>query len=145
MFYSIYKANQLKCDFEKLNNFKYDRVIRFRGDIRMGTLFNNNMFPDDDILYVPTIGQYAEDGINDQVAISSSPIMDLYADAYHDIIKYYEDGVVARRPESILKHYLDSKNIKIQQENITYDIYRLDNTILRQHRLRGEILEVRWR
>lgn len=145
MFYSIYKANQLKCDFEKLNHFKYDRVIRFRGDIRMGTTFSHDMFPDNDVLYVPAIGQYAEDGINDQVAISSSHVMDVYCEAYYEIIKYYESGIVVRRPEAILKHFLDSKNIKTKQEDITYDIYRLDNSILRQYKYHGDILGVKWR
>ena len=145
MFYSIYKSNQLKCDFEKLNNFKYDRVIRFRGDIRMGTLFNYDMFPENDTLYVPIIGRYVDNGINDQVAIASSHIMDAYADMYHQIINYYANGTVVRRPEAILKHYLDSKNIKIKELDITYDIYRLDNTILRQSIMFSDTLEVRWR
>lgn len=33
MFYSCYKANELKAKFEKENNFKYDAVIKTRVDI----------------------------------------------------------------------------------------------------------------
>lgn len=36
LFYKIYKCNELKKDFEKLNNFEYDLVIRLRPDLSIG-------------------------------------------------------------------------------------------------------------
>jgi hypothetical protein len=145
MFYSIYKANQLKCEFEQLNNFKYDRVIRVRGDLRIAPIFNLNLFPDNDTLYVPIIGKYCEEGINDQIAVSNSNIMDQYCEIYTNIISYYQNNIVIRRPEAILHHHLISKGIKIQEIDIPYDVYRFDGSILRQHRFGVEILGARWR
>ena len=35
MFYSIWKANELKKEYEKKNNFKYDCVIKSRFDVAL--------------------------------------------------------------------------------------------------------------
>lgn len=145
MFYSIFKANQLKCDYEKLNNFTYDRVIRFRPDIRMGTTFNPKMFPDNNKLYIPEIGKYTEEGMNDQVAVGSSKTIDIYSNTYNNIIEYYSNHVTVLRPEMILKHHLTKNQVIIQDVNIVYDIYRFDGSILRQSRLEGFDPGARWK
>lgn len=145
MFYSIFKCNQLKSEYEDLYKFKYDRVIRFRPDIRMGTKFNLSMFPDNNILYVPQIGKYCELGLNDQVAIGSSKIIDTYCNIYSHIIKYYDEHVTVARPEMMISHHLTENKISVKEIDINYDIYRFDGSILRQDKLIGYNPGVRWK
>jgi len=145
MFYSIFKANQLKSEYEKIKNFTYDRVIRFRPDIRMGTLFIPTLFPDNNKIYVPKIGKYSDVGINDQVAIGSSHNIDEYCNIYNNIIEYYKNHVAEARPETLLKYHLIQNKINIQELDITYDIYRFDGTILRQTEFAGTNINVKWK
>lgn len=145
MFYSIYKANQLKSEHEKLNKFTYDRVIRIRPDIRMGTTLHPHLFPDANKLYVPEIGKYTEQGMNDQIAIGPSKLIDIYSDTYNHIIDYYKNRVTVARPEMLLKHHLITNKIAIQEIDIIYDIYRFDGSILRQSRLEGYNPGARWK
>lgn len=145
MFYSIYMANKLKIQHEQIHGFIYDRVIRCRPDVRLGTIFHPNMFPDNNSIYLPKIATYCQEGVNDQMAIGSSQIIDSYSNIYNDIIDYYRNPITTCRPEALIKYHLNKNNISINKINIDYDIYRLDGGILRQHEMWAEMLGVRWR
>ncbi len=145
MFYSIFMSNQIRKQYENSSGIKYDRIIRCRPDIRFGTVFNENMFNDPNKLYLPIIGTYCNNGLNDQVAIGSNNVIDVYSNLYNNIVKYLEDKVTTMRPESLIKYHLDKNYVNYERINIDYDIYRLNGEILRQYELHCETLGVKWK
>lgn len=144
MFYSIFKANQLKSEYEAEHNFKYDRVIRCRPDLRFNSKLEPHMFPDNMSIYLPEIAQYCNEGVNDQVAIGSSFAGDVYALIYNHIIDYYANRRTTARPEAMVKFHLDTYRMPIKMLNISYDMYRLDGTMMRQHKMWSEV-GARWK
>ena len=107
MYYSIYQANKLKCEYENDNNMIFDRVIRMRFDSDfvnesldlIKTLSLDLCIPDTRFDYT---------GINDQFAIGSSETMDIYSNVYQDIHDLTECDYCG---EEILKQQLDKHNI----------------------------------
>ena len=86
MFYRIYACNVLRKRYEEQHGFKYDFVVRCRPDIH---LLQPISFQDlrDDMLYIPQLCslcfvQDAYVGIQDQVAIGSGELMDIYANVF---------------------------------------------------------------
>lgn len=140
MFYSINMSNNLRKEYEQDNNIKYDLVIRCRPDLFFRTKLDFDMFNDLNKIYVPDIATYAEGGINDQVAIGTSTIIDQYCDIYHHISDYYRSNICVARPEVMIKHHLDKCKIIVESKNIDYDLYRLDGSILRQYKWRAEFV-----
>jgi hypothetical protein len=90
--YSINKCNELKKNYEKNFNVKFDWVIRTRFDFAI-----NGVIPFDQIdnskLYIPNCRMTKErDFGNDQFAFSSSENMDKYADTFNHIDEFYDNG-----------------------------------------------------
>lgn len=112
MFYSIYKSNSLKKQYESVNDFKYDVVIRCRFDV----IIDNFLLEDinDDEYYVS--GEIHRSGQfnvpNDQFCLSSSENMDLYSDLYNSLLKYKESGFKLFVGEHLLKHHIVEANNK---------------------------------
>lgn len=144
MFYSIHRANQLKCEYEQENNFKYDRVIRIRPDLFWETKLDHSMFPDNNILYIPEIAQFCDEGMNDQVCIGSSHNVDMYSNIYYDIISYYRNNVITARPEALFRYHINKHQIPIQTLDLNYKMYRLDGAIFTQYKMHGDYIS-RWK
>lgn len=144
MFYGIYQSNQLKCKYEIENNFKYDRVIRIRPDLFWETKLVHSMFPNNDILYIPEIAQFCDEGMNDQVCIGSSSNMDIYSGIYHDIISYYRNNVTTARPEALFKYHINKHQITTQALDLNYKMYRLDGNIFTMYKMHGDHIS-RWK
>jgi hypothetical protein len=138
MFYYIFMCNQIKIRYEMENNFVYDRVIRFRPDIKMNTKLDHSMFPDNNKIYLPEIAQYCNEGLNDQMAIGSSNSMNIYAELYNHVISYYKNHTTTARPEAMVRYHLCKNGIKFETRNIQYDIYRLSGEIYKQYKMHGE-------
>jgi hypothetical protein len=138
MFYSLYMANSLKNEYEQENNIKYDLVVRCRPDIFFKTKLNFDMFPDSNKIYVPDIATYVEGGINDQVAIGSSQVLDQYSDIYNHVANYYRHHACVARPEVMIKYHLDRLGVPSETRDIDYDLYRLDGAMLKQHKMHAE-------
>lgn len=117
MYYKIFHANKLKQDYEELNNFKYDIVIRYRADIFMNKPFNLLQEP----IVIPNIGFYG--GYNDQLAYGQSNYMDKYCNLYNKIDEYYDQGMPIH-PETMLKFHLDKENIIPKFQDIDYVLLR---------------------
>lgn len=100
------------------------------------------MFKNPNIIYVPEIATYTVEGINDQVAIGSSYVIDKYCDIFYEVENYYRNHICAARPEIMFKYHLDKNHIPIQMNDIRYDIWRIDGTVFRQHKMHGEFLSV---
>lgn len=107
MHYSIYKANELKKEYERENNIVFDWVIRMRtdSDFKYDCLDLNCLTSE---LNIPSGEDWEENSINDQFAIGTSHAMNLYSNLYHNFhcyqsVKYY--------PERILNSHLNSMNL----------------------------------
>lgn len=117
MFYSIYRADELRQQYENKNKFKYDLVIRCRFDLK----FLENL-PEIDLLSLnlPKDGKFS--GENDQFAIGNSDIMTKYSSLYLNLNNIVNQ--IDFRPESLLKQHLKNNNIAIKHCPIRYVIQR---------------------
>lgn len=85
--YNIWKANQLKSEYEIKNNFKYDLVIRNRFDNLFFSSLTDSVAEQvsNGNVWVPygfdDLPEYGG-GINDQFAIGSSESMDFYSSMF---------------------------------------------------------------
>ncbi len=131
MFYSIQKCNELKLEYERIHNFKYDLVIRARTDLVISnfTLNLNNI--DKQKIHTSSTHCYFPDGTeinNDQIAIGSSPLMDAYSSLYNFLYFYwFKDKPESMCGERILTHHLRNCNIPSichKTENFSNDIFK---------------------
>lgn len=113
MYYSIYKSNELKKNFEIKNNFIYDLSIRHRTDLRLHKTVNlaeiYNM--KDACIFLPDCDDSARQSgtnIRDIFAISSSENIDYYSDVYRNIEKIL-DKCGQFKPEKMLESWLNEK------------------------------------
>lgn len=107
MYYSIYQANKLKCQYEEKCGIIFDRVIRMRFDsdfVNESLDLRKTMNFD---LCIPDT-RFDYDGINDQFAVGSSQTMDIYSNIYQDIHDLTDCDYCG---EHILKNQLDKNNI----------------------------------
>jgi hypothetical protein len=124
MFYSIYKSNELKKQYEKENNFTYDWVIRIRFDMALpsGPLFLDKL--DNNVLWVATGCFDNTNGYLDSLGYSNSKIMDIYSDTFNHI-----DNIINENPsmgicgEYVLRKHIDCNKILVL-ENGTHKAYR---------------------
>lgn len=126
MYYKIEACNQLKIDYEKEKDFKYDLVVRFRGDLFVETPLPTDSISNYNSLFVPFYGNFA--GINDQFAFGSSPIMDLYSSLYSNIEKHLQAGAFML-PEKLLQFHIDMNKIPIAKVNFRYVIRRANGLV----------------
>ena len=107
MWYSIFKSNQLKTQYEKCNNMVFDLVYRIRFD---SNIIDNEHFSvpvnNYNTLYIPS--GYDWGGINDQFAYGSSQYMDIYSNIINNLNLC---GTMPYNTETILFNYLKSCNI----------------------------------
>jgi hypothetical protein len=113
MFYSIYKSNQLKREYEKENNFKYDFVIRSRFDVKLNskidfTLPNSKM-------YLPNGCFDPIRGYVDCFGYSNSHYMDIYANTFNQVDHIMQTTNTKLCGEYILRKQLDGYKIQIEQ------------------------------
>lgn len=129
MFYSIQKANELKIEYERVNSFKYDIVIRARTDliIHNCNLDLNNL--DLNSIHMATAGDKLSDGtpiINDQLAIGKSSYIDAYSSVYNFLNFYWDrDKPNSMVGEGILTRHLKNCHVPF----IGYPPEVLSNTI----------------
>lgn len=121
MFYSIYKSNQLKIEYERENNFKYDFVIRSRFDVKLNTKINLTVSPDK--MYLPNGCFDQTNGYVDCFGYSNSEFMDIYCDTFNHIDRIMDTYPIGLCGEYILRKQLDEHNIPIEQ-NYWHSLYR---------------------
>lgn len=102
MYYSFFKSNELKCQYEKENNILFDRVVRMRFDsdivdhIDMSTL----KCP---LNLEKNTGNWG--GLSDQFAIGESKSMDYYCNIYHNLVNMQH---IRFHPESLMTEHLST-------------------------------------
>lgn len=116
MFYSIWRANELKRDYERKHGFRYDIVVRLQ--MNFFALDNLTDIIDriraqqrgfDHTLYLPDMAHSS--GINDHMAIGSSETMDAFAMAYSEIEAFTAKDYF--NPEYFLLRYVLKNGLTI--------------------------------
>lgn len=110
MYYSIFKSNELKQQYEVENHFCYDFVVRARFDARIETSLDLRKFDNDFLYYHNDCPN--PDGLNDQFAFSNSRIMDIYSSLIHYIEKYWKEDAIVLSNELMLKWHLLKNGIQ---------------------------------
>lgn len=117
MWYSIYRANLLKKEYEWANDFRYDHVIRMRTDLSCNSTIlcsslNPSQFHYADISQPSTC-------VSDWINISSSSNMDVGCDVWSQydrlIEKQFDNGKIPFGNEVLLKTILDNNKIRLQK------------------------------
>lgn len=116
MYYSIYKSNELKNKYEKINNINFDWCFRMRFDSKI----NNDIkleYLDNNYIYIPNENDYH--GINDQFAFGKSDLLDKYCSVYKNIGKIQRS---CYNPEIIMMENLIYNKLLIKRIDINVDI-----------------------
>jgi hypothetical protein len=142
--YGIYKCNELKSNYEKINNIKYDLVIKMRADFFID--FNldnfNNIMLNDDLLYIyndnnhrhPMHGggcaacmlnypktpcSYHENLICDAMLYGSSVAMDNYSKIYLETDNILNEFYIKNKHKmKVCKDYEHSHEMFYRTKNI---------------------------
>ena len=127
MFYSIYRANELKRAYEAEHGFTYDIVVRLRLDLYSLASLSDML---DRIrllqrgwertLYVPDMAQSV--GLNDQIAVGSSATLDAYASAYCGLEPFAATHYF--NPEYYLLRHVLAQGLDLQTFPLEYVLLR---------------------
>jgi SAM-dependent methyltransferase len=117
MFYKIFKCNELVSD-------DYDFIMRLRGD-----MFFTSDLPDlnnlkENTLYLPSYGNFC--GYNDQFAIGSKNIMNIYSDVFNNLESLAKQ-VNMINPEFMLKKHIDNYGISVERLDFEYYLWKFPN------------------
>jgi hypothetical protein len=142
MFYKIYDCGLLKKEYESLNNFKYDLVIRSRFDLIFGNIHTScskEPYIDEmsleeiddsiknDVIYLrkdPFVGnKIINDWIWDQFAFSNSKTMDIYNSTYLNLTNILNSGEEnCDVHEKILYYNLRNNNVETKHTHVVYGL-----------------------
>lgn len=129
--YKIYKCNELKKQYENEHNFKYDLVIRTRGDQiftkpisynfnRNKILINSYPWGDEDFVNSKR-GNGEELCLSDRFAVGTSENIDYLSNLYLYIEEYFLKNKITFSPiEQLLKIHLDKNKIEVEKRNLAF-------------------------
>lgn len=126
MFYKIEVCNNIKSEYERENNFLYDIVIRFRGDLCMMAPLPINQDTNLNRLFIPQYGNFS--GLCDQFAFGSSQVMDIYSSLYSNLEKHLETGAKLN-PEKILLYHVEANHLLVEKSNVKFVIKRSNGLV----------------
>lgn len=120
MYYKIKKCNDLKCEEENKNNFKYDLVIRLRPDLNILEPLPGEVLDNSHILWHS--GKYIDTGfmLSDRFAVSNSQNMDYYSSVFDKLNEYWQDPLgndgwkTYRIAERLIKQHMDFSDIEVK-------------------------------
>lgn len=137
VFYKIYMCNELRKDYERENNIKYDLIIRMRGDQIFEKKINLN-FPKDKILinaypwgdedyihhYVGEDcgqpgGRNETEWINDRFAVGIPENIDYLSELYLHFEELIENEKWVEL-EFLLHKHLSKKDIQLEKRNLQF-------------------------
>jgi len=124
MFYSIWRAYELANTFSERNDVQFDYMVRTRFDVRLREPLDYSRFTETDKVYIPDCNHYV--GLNDNFAVGSHGIMELYSSIYMSLMdKPNEESKKNQlNPELILKKFLRKYEIHPVLCNIEYTLER---------------------
>ena len=149
--YSWWKVNQLKIQYEKIHKMKFDYTIKIRPDIIFDKNFNiqedlNLIENNKNCFYAPGIEIKNNNRPCDVYFASTSPVMDIAADFFMYV-------KTSKKPERslFLSEYLEEKGIKIQESTLdasakpSWCLYRLENIGMDPFDLKSiRDIEIKW-
>ena len=125
MFYSMYKCNELKREYEELYKFKYDIVVKLRYDFYPTGKINYEV--GDELHIIDRPGGLG--GLCEAFSYSSSETMDKYT----SIFKEYENEDIIENlcPETLNEIHIKTNNLRIKFVDKTFlNIIRKNGIIL---------------
>ena len=136
MFYNIYRANQLRLEYQKETGEVYDAVVRARTDVGIEQEFDIRslkILPN--AVYMPNNEWWGNgDNIsNDQMAIGDEHSMNIYCDLINHI-KSHNDRGAPFHPETLLAYHLKSNGISTVGGNYTAGLRKFPIDITRWQR-----------
>lgn len=128
--YCLKTCNNLKKEYEKENNFKYDIVVRMRPDL---LLINNTSLEKSaefwdmkNYLYTTDHDDYY--GYNDRFYFSNSENMDFLSNRL-DLLDYYVDIGGVFHYETFFKFCIKYINLDVCRSNMQFGLLRNNGTI----------------
>lgn len=124
MLYGMKKCNEMRKNYEKKNNFQYDRIVRSRLDVKYFNKIPTDFdeYNIEDYIYIPDFHCWSVvqgHGYNDRFAVGSRNNMNIYLSEY-DFIKKYSLLKHVIHAESTLYYHLNHHNIKVKQMPIRF-------------------------
>lgn len=116
-FYSIKRANELRKQYERENNIKYDMVVKHRFDVYIACKVNWEEY-DLEKLYLPDncnvwTELYDDVQFNDMFAFSKPENMDVYCSVFDNIDKMYTENFMRFSCENFLAYTLLNADINV--------------------------------
>jgi hypothetical protein len=110
MFYKIHQCDQLRQEYERENNFKYDLVIRSRPDLclKQFSLQKSKAHSDERSLYVFQDGPL----VSDLLFCGSSQVMSRVCNIYNDLYTICSKAKCLFDPHDILEHAIQFYQLK---------------------------------
>lgn len=124
MTYKVADCDRLRREYEEAGSFHYDVVVRHRFDSLLPCPVTFDIDPTK--LYVPKMWAETyrdEPWINDMFALSSGPIMEVYAGAHAATDELFDRGVVIQ-PEILLYNHLVLRGVSVEVMNFELQIVR---------------------
>lgn len=136
MWYSIYKANELKSLYEQENDFVYDVVCRARTDVWARTNWHSSLERIQHNKLI-VIHERHYDGYNDTMAMGTSETMNKYCNLWRWFPVAVENSVEIGY-ETMLKEYIDQwVKLEVEQSYI-------ETRIMRPGDLHKSFEEIQW-
>ncbi len=140
MYYSTWRANNLKSDFEAEYNFQYDLVIKTRVDLRYfePIIFENIIDQDlSNAVYVAAIHQHMRmndayprqsggnySSMSDTLVAGTSKNIDKICDIYPDFESIHHDIKPFQYGECYIGYQRTKHNLQVKMAPMNYQIYR---------------------
>lgn len=117
MYYSIFKSNCIRQEYEIHNNIQYNMVIRHRFDFMFENTYENIFEMDCNNLNLLPINR--DSGYCDIFAAGKPEHMNIYSNLF---LNYDEccENIKLMRPEDMLKYWIDKHNIPVHIINNKY-------------------------
>lgn len=118
MYYKVWRSFESMVYYEKINHFRYDRVIRARFDLAFESFPAISPIPD--TIYIPS-GFDHRGGINDLLSLGNRETMEKVCLLFRNLLQYANSGI-GFHPESILRRHLDLSGLDIERFDIKYKL-----------------------
>jgi hypothetical protein len=130
MYYKWRACNEMKNQYAKDNNIRYDMVIRSRPDIALFDPLPNECFTDQSQTYLPVKGSWGPDEISDYIVLGTNEQLDHWCRIYEQIDEKYEkaladgDFTKALYPHKLFYYHFVEHNQPFKQIDINCEIIR---------------------